>query len=772
MTLLQPPLRVQRVLEGALLALVMAVLTVAAITPIAEFDIWLHLKSGELILQQGIPHADSYTCTRAGKPWVYHEWLFAVVAHLLVRVAGLPALNLLNALLVGGTLAALLYGVLRGAPFTMARLPLLLVYLLPGFLLMKSRFSVRPHWVSLLLLAVLLAWLQRGQRGWWPLLFVPLWANIHGDVLIGVALLGLYAVCRVLDTNDWRAARRPALLTLLAALLTLLNPYGGRLWSMAAAVGSYTEFQRLVYEWMPLPADEQLVFCALFGTLLTVAALSVRGERRWFALLLALFGFLAAVKARRYLPLAVLFGWPLHAAAVQVWLRHLDRWRAPALLWLTAGAALLLPLFRFGLLADVGFTFADRMFPLAAIEHLRQQALAGPTFATYQYGTMLTALHPHNPPYMDGRWDVHGEEQFRRYHRVNAGEGWREELARYDIGLVMLQAKPFTYTEGPYAPLAQALATDSGWGLVFFDDVTLVFAQRSRYPAAPYYTRPWPLLDPDELYADEVAYRGALERAVRESPYRVWPYLLAGDACQAQGRLTAAVDWYLTALREDPRNSRVLTELSNCLFRLGRAPEALDALHAALAADRDNFVALTRLGQRTGDLGALHAALRLRPGYVPARLALVGQLLRLGEQAAAVAELQRGPYYGDHPLYALQLAGLAQARGEYPAAVVLLLRYLSQRPDDHMAWRALADCYVQVHEFAAALAIFEAERGRADTDAAFHSDLAALYIRAQRWRDAEAAARQALALQPALAAAQRNLDIARHQGDTGALHLD
>src|SRR5512136_1431174 len=49
---------------------------VFAFGPFANNDLWLHLKTGSLILEQGrVPRADAYTFTRAGAPYVAHEWL-------------------------------------------------------------------------------------------------------------------------------------------------------------------------------------------------------------------------------------------------------------------------------------------------------------------------------------------------------------------------------------------------------------------------------------------------------------------------------------------------------------------------------------------------------------------------------------------------------------------------------------------------------------------------------------------------------------------------
>jgi len=34
-----------------------------------------HLRTGQLILEEGIPRADTFSFTAAGHQWITHEWL-------------------------------------------------------------------------------------------------------------------------------------------------------------------------------------------------------------------------------------------------------------------------------------------------------------------------------------------------------------------------------------------------------------------------------------------------------------------------------------------------------------------------------------------------------------------------------------------------------------------------------------------------------------------------------------------------------------------------
>jgi len=56
---------------------------------VTDPDVWWHLRTGQLIVQQhAVFHTDPYSFTKFGQPWVDHEWLSQVLMYSLYRVAG------------------------------------------------------------------------------------------------------------------------------------------------------------------------------------------------------------------------------------------------------------------------------------------------------------------------------------------------------------------------------------------------------------------------------------------------------------------------------------------------------------------------------------------------------------------------------------------------------------------------------------------------------------------------------------------------------------
>ncbi|MBN2575340.1 MAG: hypothetical protein JXP73_12315 [Deltaproteobacteria bacterium] len=188
----------------------------------AQSDTFWALRAGEDIWRTGrIPLVDTYSYTAAGRPWPNHEWLWQALVYALYRTGGFPLVAAAaGAMLTGAYLIA--YRLMAGKPAI--RLSLLAI----GVTLGSSGWSLRPQVASLLLLSVFLWFLVHGRYWLIPPLFA-LWANVHGVVALGLALLVVALVCAFFFARE--RAGRLVLVTGLAMTATLLSPLGPGLWS-------------------------------------------------------------------------------------------------------------------------------------------------------------------------------------------------------------------------------------------------------------------------------------------------------------------------------------------------------------------------------------------------------------------------------------------------------------------------------------------------------------------------------------------------------------
>jgi hypothetical protein len=161
---------------------------------------------------------------------------------------------------------------------------------------------------------------RRSHPLFWLPVVAALWANLHGSVLMGLAIVGLFAAARTWDAfrsrgfvaailSDRRARRGWLALGLMLAGVCF-NPQGPKLLWQIAGFGQHAALAS-ISEWRPL------VPASLTGVLMIVSvgltlALAWRGERKWQThelLLLVVFG-LATLPAIRMLAWwAVVWPW-------------------------------------------------------------------------------------------------------------------------------------------------------------------------------------------------------------------------------------------------------------------------------------------------------------------------------------------------------------------------------------------------------------------------------------------------------------------------------
>jgi hypothetical protein len=208
---------------------------------IADPDLWGHIRFGQDILRTGsIIQSDIYSYRTHGQQWINHEWLSEVIFAAVHDRWGPEGLIVLKCL-IGLLILALGYAQLRRK--RLERLPavaLLLVLCIPFRL---GLATVRPQMFTYLMFLELLLVLEnavslRQIRIWTlPVLFAA-WVNLHGGVLAGVGVLGLWMIGRLVeglrDASRTRIERlggiaSMGLLACSCGLALLVNPYGAGL---------------------------------------------------------------------------------------------------------------------------------------------------------------------------------------------------------------------------------------------------------------------------------------------------------------------------------------------------------------------------------------------------------------------------------------------------------------------------------------------------------------------------------------------------------------
>jgi hypothetical protein len=221
-------------------------------------DMWWHLRTGQVILEEGIPRQDIFSFTVSDREWITHEWLSQLFMWLGYRAGGFPGLVIIFALLTA-LIYWLVYVSSPGRPFLAAFVVLL------SALASAIVWGVRPQMFNLLLAAAFVHIVERykdggiGSRALWVLpLLSLLWANLHSGYLLGIVLLGTYTVGEALQrwlhkrdvrSLDWPSIRQLALMTVLSFLIAAINPNGVELWIYPFFTLGSSAMQVYIQEW-------------------------------------------------------------------------------------------------------------------------------------------------------------------------------------------------------------------------------------------------------------------------------------------------------------------------------------------------------------------------------------------------------------------------------------------------------------------------------------------------------------------------------------------
>jgi hypothetical protein len=467
--------------------------------PVTDPDFWWHLRTGQLIVETHvIPHADPFSFTKAGKPWIAHEWLTELFLYGLYRLGSYGLLIFVfSAIITGAFLLAYLRSPRESRPYVAGFATLL------GAIATAPIWGVRPQMISLLIMGVFLFLLDRYVQQNKLKFLIPLplimlvWVNLHAEYFLGLVVTGVYLLGGVLDVvlspfstkeAGYVPNFRPTLFlsgTLGACVLaTLANPNGFHILLYPFQTLTSQAMQQFIQEWFS-PDFHQLMWQPLAWMILGLigAGMLTRKPLSATNILLVLgFGY-AALRSMRHVPLFAIVAIPVLAEQVGS-LVHIRpqvhtpsrplRWVIPSLL---AVLALVIGL-RLVQVVQGQPKAETETFPVAAVDWIQANETPANLFNTYSWGGYLIwRLYPQYRVYIDGRADVYGDEFIYDYLSIyRADPGWERKLDDQQVGTVLID---------PGAPLAKALRQSSTWELVFEDATSVVFTHITTISSMP-----------------------------------------------------------------------------------------------------------------------------------------------------------------------------------------------------------------------------------------------------------------------------------------------
>lgn len=234
-------------------------------------DGWLALVSGREVARSGLPATDTLTAWTSHAPWIDQQWLAQLTLYRLASAGSLRLVMFVHvAALTIAMAVALLAARRRGGSTRTVGLvaaPALVVILMSAQ--MRAQSLAYPLFVTVVWLLVADA-RAPSRRVLLTLPLLVLWANIHGSVILGAALVSLAGALLVVRAIRNRVTAAPStwlrgvMLAFAPVVCVFASPYGLSLVDYYGSTALNSSFGRVVSEWQPSwPSPMTLPFYAL-----------------------------------------------------------------------------------------------------------------------------------------------------------------------------------------------------------------------------------------------------------------------------------------------------------------------------------------------------------------------------------------------------------------------------------------------------------------------------------------------------------------------------
>jgi hypothetical protein len=412
-------------------------------------DAWYSLLGGRTVLHSGLPHHDTWTIFTLGRRWVDEQWLGHVLLYGLWAAAGWRLVLLaVVALFVAAFLVLAIAARRLGASDRAVALTTALAYATG-----VENGAMRAQIPAYLLFAIVTALLIRDSRApsRWVIAVFPLlvlWANIHGSVILGAALValrgltvagaGLVARAR---PREWAA--RAVVLVVVPWLCTLVTPYGFDIVHYYRTTIGNSALTQFVTEWGPMTVRAQPQFFALLIVAVWLAGRSRRVLTPFEQLALLGTAVLGLYALRYAIWFALVAVGTVPLALDAAWRPSAGRRREQLNAGLAA-AALAVALLALTATFAHGNTWFERDFPAKAADAVAAAARADPKLRIYadeRYSDWLMFEDPalEGRVAFDVRFELLTSVQLARLvdYRTELGIDWQRAARGY--GLLVLE---------------------------------------------------------------------------------------------------------------------------------------------------------------------------------------------------------------------------------------------------------------------------------------------------------------------------------------------
>lgn len=476
-------------------------------------DTGYHIRAGEYILNTlSFPRYDMFSYLSPPLPWTAHEWLSEIIMAVVHRNFGMTGLVIFFAFLISFAFF-LLFKIIRSNKSNIVTAIFIVLFAAAAS---QMHWLARPHIFSMILMIVwyyildLYHYQDRNYLYLFPLIMI-VWVNLHGGfmggfMLIGIYLLGSFVGYLFPKGNDkavhLKRCKIIALTTVACLAVSLVNPYGFHILLFPFKLTSAKYLMDFVSEFVSPNFHATYAKTFEFLLLFSIALLG-RSKLRLNIIetvLLLLFTHMSLYSAR-YIPLFAIIAAPILVRQLQTIeeqsggkfaafigkratnIAAIDA-SATGYFWPLLSVIMVISLASSG---TIEFKFDEKIKPVAAVEFLKKEKIAGHMFNNDEFGDyIIYSAYPLYKVFIDGRLDMYGEKNVKEYRKViNFEQGWEKILDKYTISWIIYEAD---------SPLSRFLFMHKEWKLIYADKVANIFVKN--IPANQYLIDKYPSVRP------------------------------------------------------------------------------------------------------------------------------------------------------------------------------------------------------------------------------------------------------------------------------------
>lgn len=382
-----------------------------------DFDLWARLIAGMGVIDGGHVLTEDFLSYTPVHTWWDHEWGSGVIFYVFLKFFGPFSLIILQAImlfLIFFTTSKVLKLKIKETPYN------ILFYFFTLMAVMENlNTPIRCHMFSFLFFTIFIYILEKVRQGNNKLLFIIpfitiLWNNIHGGVVSGLGLIGMYALGEFLNKKSYLKY----IITLIISLLSLIiNPWGYKYIKFLFMAN--TMQRPYIIEWWGLFSKfylfKQIKFklfmfaSVIIETISTYKNIKLEGIKAWYekadkikyiVLLSTLYLAISHVKLLPFFAIATIcFVYEDFYNLIKN--IKFPQWKEKIVYAFILGISI----FTF-LIKDFSIPVDLNIYPVKEVEFIKLNNLKGNILSNFGYGSYISyKLYPNNLIYMDGRYE-------------------------------------------------------------------------------------------------------------------------------------------------------------------------------------------------------------------------------------------------------------------------------------------------------------------------------------------------------------------------------